>query len=589
MYYHDPRGIATLHFFIFRIEYERSSSQLPMKKSSRKQFSGKKRSTERCQDLERSSKESEFEASLALQRRILASEAQADCEKESKSIRLGEHESSEKTLSINSMPGFHYDKATDRFYKVADPTPHYSASKELSRQSVSATVTNDAFAYDKFSIVTTLFSRQCGRSTEFRRVLQDISVSQLKLTSIPCDNIRDISFHKTFGVICSTASSIIMPTQSGANLAMNMKSQGILSAHQELEVVSWHPSTDFCLLGLSTSVGRRAEIFVMRSSDTHSREGAVNALQTPSVSRVPFEKTKIWSMCWNYCDESLIIGSESNLTWLHLSSNSGRNQKSVIYSSNSPIMTIHHGTRSVGTGLIFIGHRNGAIKMIDPRIRQLGAAVEPFSCLPFCVDHLRPLQDGVSVVAQDITGQISVFDARKPSMEYLRVIDGTKIVCSRRFWLSADEKSVVASHPSVSATGLGVFSLRATSAGTLTKVAPYPWLVCATTEASSGLERTALDRAQYPIPNETKSSSSSSMYRQKLPSPSVKLAPNCYEGQLCDHNRTDCNPWDGLFGIVNNLTGQECTHAAIRASQSRAPLSSCLITATRDTLIRQIF
>jgi hypothetical protein len=92
----------------------------------------------------------------------------------------------------------------------------------------------------------------------------------------------------------------------------------------------------------------------------------------------------------------------------------------------------------------FSGLRNGNIVIVDDR--DFGRAAS-FSRMNYMVDHMQFLRDGSSLVAQDITGRISLFDIRLGTTELHMLVEGvdTEIMGRRRFVVSDEMNSVVTS------------------------------------------------------------------------------------------------------------------------------------------------
>jgi hypothetical protein len=101
---------------------------------------------------------------------------------------------------------------------------------------------------------------------------------------------------------------------------------------------------------------------------------------------------------------------------------------------------------------LFVGLRNGTIIIADLRAPTvtLRSGTSEYNAagkvgnLPFCVDHILAMKDGFSLVAQDVTGTLSVYDTRKPAQPYLSLVEPSNDVRRRGFWVTADESVVVA-------------------------------------------------------------------------------------------------------------------------------------------------
>ena len=164
---------------------------------------------------------------------------------------------------------------------------------------------------------------------------------------------------------------------------------------------------------------------------------------------------------------------------------------------------------SAVSALLVVGYRNGKVAAVDVRANPQHPGVElgqlpfkvPFVCahwtvfvacsnlhpLPssnyrchFQVDHVAALSDGHTLVAQDITGTLALFDWRMSLAnarrthhrtggnggggfggEFVRVADGRSndVRAVRNFWVSPDETFVVAPHRHGRTEGVAVWDL----------------------------------------------------------------------------------------------------------------------------------
>ena len=106
--------------------------------------------------------------------------------------------------------------------------------------------------------------------------------------------------------------------------------------------------------------------------------------------------------------------------------------------------------------ILYVGFRNGSISVLDLRQYECGIRKErncsnlgSIGNLDYRIDHMACLQNGVSLVAQDITGRVSIFDKRMNKHEYLRVVHGNEndVRKVRRFWLYPCEQFIITPAP----------------------------------------------------------------------------------------------------------------------------------------------
>jgi hypothetical protein len=121
---------------------------------------------------------------------------------------------------------------------------------------------------------------------------------------------------------------------------------------------------------------------------------------------------------------------------------------------------------------LFIGLRNGKLLSIDTRAGPVGDTT--LGSLSSCIDKLQILRDRTSLLATDVTGQMSVYDVRMPARVCLTVTPPSSEVRSRNFLIPSLERDLVVAypHPFLPLHSVGVYSL--SSPNTLLHVARVP-------------------------------------------------------------------------------------------------------------------
>eukprot|EP00607_Mallomonas_marina_P006674 CAMPEP_0182437662 /NCGR_PEP_ID=MMETSP1167-20130531/85196_1 /TAXON_ID=2988 /ORGANISM="Mallomonas Sp, Strain CCMP3275" /LENGTH=462 /DNA_ID=CAMNT_0024630655 /DNA_START=537 /DNA_END=1925 /DNA_ORIENTATION=- len=100
--------------------------------------------------------------------------------------------------------------------------------------------------------------------------------------------------------------------------------------------------------------------------------------------------------------------------------------------------------QSANTTNVIAGLRNGKINSHDIRTSR---TVMTIGSLPMCCDHIHSLNDGLQVIAQDITCCIRVFDIRQArrALLHIRPSEPAAALRHRRFWVNEEHGYVVSS------------------------------------------------------------------------------------------------------------------------------------------------
>ena len=180
--------------------------------------------------------------------------------------------------------------------------------------------------------------------------------------------------------------------------------------------------------------------------------------------------------------EKLAIGSDHGLFTCQLEGN----QILKVCSSKTPLSAICYGPSSssslcaLSMNQVFCGLRNGFVYNVDvrSRVNNMISSSSLIGKMSSCLDHIHLLDDEHTLIAQDMTGDMKIFDVRKCGDKYnfcgkFRLSDGetfpdyskTKLR-SRKFWVSPHDEWLISQMPENksmngdSTSNVGIWSLR---------------------------------------------------------------------------------------------------------------------------------
>lgn len=424
-------------------------------------------------------------------------------------------ESGLSTAPISKIAGFEYDSSLDRYYPACS-----SSSSTLSRNVDRG---NNAYAESTNWMaplpITRLLSRRSEASLRNFQLCNYSMHTSFLATSLHLEPMysecfdksdidhfsdTDLAYDQTFGVARTAAQSVtIYNPLNNSGTSINLSSFTRLRGSSNPQ---WRPSSlHNTSMRPTLAVLVHSETFVqtvllqqnaesMSSSNSSSgpyesswkanKIGGLSSKDQGSVSKIGWNNSG--NELFLLCETGIWMNSiERNLTNNNLGS-AGTVQGAPLNSSTMILSTRQKDDYSTSCSAVaicntkshesvkFVGYRNGDISILDTRQRTKSSTI---GRLPYCVDYLDCLRDELTLVAQDITGQVSLYDCRMPSInkntEYQRVVSGvsTKVRKTRRFWISPDEGFIVvpaneprrnrasASHDET-VSGLAAYSLR---------------------------------------------------------------------------------------------------------------------------------
>ena len=396
--------------------------------------------------------------------------------------------------SKKDIKGFVYDKDTDRYYPVPQIGSFNGSIAHSSNSNKYTPLRNAAITASNISAVPSsyinLLSRREVGSIRTTRLslLSKVITSSITFkahnseisSSLNADSYSDtdISYHSVFGVArtsphsistshglhkCDTSIDLISFTRLGASSnphwrpssATSYNEKAILAAlvHSPtfVQTVLLRQNDESSINSNSRNVpDRRLSWIVSKVGGFGSKDqGSVRKIEWHSNCRDLFLlcETGIWmsNIERNLTPHDMSINTDFSDTKLPKCTMILSTQNNDDRYSRSQAVAICNSALS--DSMKFVGYRNGELAFLDLRTCSKGVVI---GTLPYCIDHIECMSDEVTLIAQDITGQISLYDCRvagrSSSVEAMRVTSGTvnEIRKLRRFWLSPDENFVVA-------------------------------------------------------------------------------------------------------------------------------------------------
>lgn len=415
-------------------------------------------------------------------------------------IKVHDGSSQPVTAPKENIPGFVYDTGTDRYYHVSQATTSYGSIANLRNKNHPASSKPAATAADSVCSVASnyinlLSQREVGSINTSRPTnifLRSKVITSSLLLEPQYENLSnrhnadsfsdtDISYHPVFGIARTSSHSI-----STCNGLHNSDTSIDLISFTRLGASSnphWRPS-------LNTSFTEKATLAALVHSPTfvqtvllhQNDESSINSnsqhvpgeiSNRPSwiVSKVgglgSKDQGSVRKIEWHSNRNDLFLLCETGIWMNNIERSSTPHNASMninLSDRGLPMCTMILSTQSsddrnirsqavaicnsiLSDSMKFVGYRNGDIAILDLRSRPKSMVI---GTLPYCVDHIECMRDEVTLIGQDITGQISLYDCRvagrSNNIEAMRIVSGSlnEIRKVRRFWLSPDENFIVA-------------------------------------------------------------------------------------------------------------------------------------------------
>lgn len=422
-------------------------------------------------------------------------------------------EGSESIAPINKISGFEYISSLDRFYPICKDSSLLLRSGDRKDNTTSV---NENMV--ESLPITRLLSRRSEASHGNFHLCNSSMHANFLATSLhlepmysECSDIADIdhfsdtdlAYDQIFGVARTSAQSVtIYNPKDNSGTSIDLSSFTRLRGSSNPQ---WRPShvngtstkPTLAVLVHSDSFAQtvllQQNAEFMRSSSSSgpyesswkaNKIGGLSSKDQGSVSKIGWSSTG--NELFLLCETGIWMNSiERNLTNYNQGS-AGTSHEAPLNSNTMILSTRQKDDYSTSCSAVaicdtkshesvkIVGFRNGDVSILDTRERVKGFTI---GRLPYCVDYLDCLRDEMTLVAQDITGQVSLYDCRMPSAdkdtEYMRVATGNSasVRKTRRFWISHDESflvapanesrcnGVVSSHDKV-APGLAAYNLR---------------------------------------------------------------------------------------------------------------------------------
>lgn len=111
---------------------------------------------------------------------------------------------------------------------------------------------------------------------------------------------------------------------------------------------------------------------------------------------------------------------------------------------SNPVKTYNFKNNS---DLTVVGFRNGVIQLLDERISNVNNIHSNIAGkMSYCVNHIAGICNETKLVAEDITGNIVIFDIRKSGLfKQIKFSQNQNLVRNRKFWISNDDRLLVSS------------------------------------------------------------------------------------------------------------------------------------------------
>jgi hypothetical protein len=354
------------------------------------------------------------------------------------------------------IPGMTFDPIRKLYFKSTNP----SATKSLSKGS----------SHHYPSVLSGLTQRHL-RGLFPSNMRLSILTSSIQIRTQPfhplvpsASIIRDLCYHPTYGLAAISTHHFFFPLATSSSLLLDCLPRC------EFNTIKWCSSASpFPRVAVTMSSFENSSPSFLRIYSFDPPSPQSSSLQFTDV-RYAHGTEWTRAMEWVNGDSELLLGCTSGLYLTNYELN-----RSDLIVNGSPVVSLD--ILDCERAISIIGLRSGSIRLCDPRqpnlslnqsqnhisshsrlksrsplnkkqkrgesIGALDLQSEPLQC---CIDHIKVLSDGRSVVIKDIVGNISLFDVRKLSKVVMPVARSDPARCSRidfsRFYVDEDESMV---------------------------------------------------------------------------------------------------------------------------------------------------
>lgn len=386
--------------------------------------------------------------------------------------------------SIMSIPGLKYDASSDRYFKTSH-TPQLKATRCQTDSSL--------LRCDKgskcHSIIQLLSSRNVLTygNHQSSRNLTHSKFSAVSFLMKPRYNLynnvseadqfpdADASFHHIHGIARTSSRAITMyhpsnQRHTSVSLSSFTRLRGSSNPHWRPTNIGNSDEQPALAVLIHSGIFVQTVLLQLRSSEQSVNSSGLysSSWKTSKIGGLTCrDQGSVENIKWTDSGHQLLMLCDSGI-WItniersstNITPESNLNTAEVPYNRSSIIMCNGNHTENTTAGhavticnakrdehVKFVGFRNGNLTSLDTRSRSIKIDIGK---LPYCIDHIESLHDDITLVAQDITGKISLYDCRMPSRtkntEYSCITYGlsTDVRKKRRFWLSPDERIIVA-------------------------------------------------------------------------------------------------------------------------------------------------
>lgn len=396
------------------------------------------------------SKYSEFELSLQAQREILS--------------RSKDESKVEKNNEPAVLPGYDYDHITKRYFKSNSLLQQNKKIEKIELKEQKSCIKNDT------NFVIPFLNREIKRATNFQNILSSnlyVEKIETKLKEV----CNDIYFDKNYGLIRSFRSCIIFGNNHSNEKVVDLRRHNILPNHHNIQCLSWYPKqiyNDSGMIAALSGNGSKDSLLLLKYSKelNNALSPNINLLKYIPCNRISSDKARC--MCWNNNDDNLLIGCDSGVYTINLENTltnfvhpyNSKLKPKIIETHISPIVTMINPIPSI----LMKGHRNGNISITDFR---MNSTAHESNCMKYCMDTIYLLSDEKSLIAQDISNNIKLYDIRYDKHSYDLFNMNSSVssknnvtmntIHKKRFGITYNEKQIIVY--SSECSGLVIFTI----------------------------------------------------------------------------------------------------------------------------------
>jgi hypothetical protein len=502
-------------------------------------------------------------------------------EQRKKHKKLSE-EHDESGNAQNSVPkavikGFIYDSSTDRYYKKNDAS---SSSNQLildvkartrnePKEKLESQSNTNAISYlhllSRREIKTGSLSQLHSKVLCSSLTLQPLHNEVSNRLCMDDQSDTDISYHPVFGLARTSSRCICIYEESGAKIgdSINLNTFTRLGGSSDPQ---WRPSS-------SHNFNDKPALAILVYSPTfvqpvllrRSNERAVGERSSWVVNKIGGvgckDQGSVRKINWDSKGENLFLLCETGVWMSNIernanvsSSSINRNIADTSFDRSTMIVSSHDAydrnkcTQAIAIcnsktneSTVYVGFRNGELISQDLRSPST-TANSKIGSLSYCTDHIECLHDGITLIAQDITGQISLYDSRMSgarSSEFLKLVNGSKeeVRKTRRFWLSPDESFIIApTNKSFQRNQAGNCDSAALAAFSLRPPNSHGFYE----KHDNGMNRNFISFTSLEVPNQ-----------KAVVESSVKIAGSSYSSLDWPNRSQEWSPCPGLYCVAN--------------------------------------